>query len=121
MREKKKKSIIIMLSIIAILLILGTSYALWQLTFIQSGTNTVTTGCFKLEFQDENPINLQEALPITDEEGKTLTPYQVTVTNICDTLVKYQVNLDILDTTNLDNHSYIKSQFEENDPVMLSD
>ena len=101
---KKRKGIIVVIMIVLAVVLVGTSYALWQITLTQESTNVVTTGCFNIEFQDNNPITLENAVPITDEEGMLLTPYSFTLTNTCDTLVKYQINLDILNTTTLENH-----------------
>ena len=116
-----KKRTAIMLLILLCIMLLGTSYALWQLTLKQETTNRITTGCFNVEFSDKNPITLDNAYPISDEEGKKLTPYTFTITNTCDTLVKYQINLDILNTTTLVNHSYIKTIFNDNSPNILSE
>ena len=107
--------------ILSLALIFGVSYALWQITLKQETTNRITTGCFNVEFSDQNPITLENAYPISDEEGRKLTPYTFTITNTCDTLVKYQVNLDILNTTTLNNHSYVQTTFNENSPRTLSE
>lgn len=43
--SKKKKVIIPLFFVLAVVVVAGTSFALWQLTFIQSGTNVITKGC----------------------------------------------------------------------------
>ncbi|MCI8568318.1 MAG: hypothetical protein HFG48_03255 [Bacilli bacterium] len=73
------------LLLIILFLILGTSFALWQLTLIQTSTNVVTTACFKLNFNEKDDINLENAYPISDEEAKKLTPYIFTIENVCST------------------------------------
>ena len=49
---------------------------MWQITLTQTDKNVVTTGCFKVEFTDTNPINIDESYPIIDEEGMKLVPYE---------------------------------------------
>ncbi len=105
--------------IVLAVFLVGTSYALWQITLTQESTNVVTAGCFNIEFQDNNPITLENAVPITDDEGSKLTPYSFTLTNTCDTLVKYQINLEVLDSTTL-NNEYVKTKFEDKNPTQLT-
>lgn len=45
-------------------------------TAMQTGENTAISKCFKLELSNESDaINLTNTYPITDEEGRKLTPY----------------------------------------------
>ncbi len=97
MKEKnKRKALIIIGLLIACFLIIGVSYAVWSLTLTQTEKNVVTTGCFKIEFTDQNPITLDKAYPISDEEGKSLTPYEFTLTNTCDSEANYYINLETI-------------------------
>ena len=84
---KKRKVTIASIVLLGLFILLGTSYALWQITLKQETTNTITTGCLNLELNDKNPITLENTYPITDSDGKKLTPYEFTLTNTCDTLV----------------------------------
>ena len=118
--DKRKKKVLVVLVLIGLFMLIGTSFALWQITLRQTDENVITTGCFKIDFKDENPINLQEALPITDEDGKKLVPYEFTLTNTCNSYANYQVNLEVLDNTNLENLDYIKVQYEETTPNLLT-
>ncbi len=78
--------------------IIGVSYAYWILTYTQTGVNKVVASCFSLSLSNEkNNINLTNAYPILDEEGKKLTPYSFTITNTCDLFASYTVNLEMLD------------------------
>ena len=58
MKRYKKKIVIILLVFLAVFILLGTSFALWQVTLKQQTTNTITTGCLNLELNDKNPITL---------------------------------------------------------------
>ena len=113
----KKKTIIIL--IIAIILVIGGSFAYWRVSLVETSTNNIATSCFDLSLSDSNAINLQSAFPITDAEGKTLTPYEFTITNNCATYAYYEVNLEVLNNTNLDSN-FIKVELDDETPVLLS-
>ncbi len=66
--------------------------------FIQTERNLVSTSCFKLEFEEDDDITLQNAYPMSDDEGKNLAPYTFTIRNVCSTTAFYQVNLEELET-----------------------
>lgn len=111
MNQKKRYILIVIL--LGILTVTGISYAVWQLTKIQTGENIVTSGCFKIEMKGKNDISLQNAYPISDEEGEKLTPYEFTVTNKCNNYAAYQVNLEELITEPKRlSHDYIKIEIE---------
>ena len=94
----KKTVLIITVILIVLLGTIGISYAYWILTYTQTGVNKVATSCFSLSLSNEkNNINLANAYPILDEEGKKLTPYSFTITNTCDLFASYTVNLEMLD------------------------
>jgi len=108
---RKRGTIVIV--VLLLTLIIGISFAYWQVTLQQSNQNEVTSSCFEFELLEQNDINLEKAYPMTDEEGKKLTPYEFTIRNICDTATNYQINLEILNTTTFEDLSYMK--------VMLND
>ncbi len=120
---KKKKTLMGLLILGLVLVIVGTSYALWQLTLTQTGTNTITTGCFQLNLVDgSNGITLNEAIPITDDEGHNLDSYNFTITNTCNTEASYVINLETLSNgpKNL-KEKYLKTSLISNDEeVFLS-
>ena len=96
MKKENKKKILI-LSIIGVLLIgIAISFAYWQVILQQESTNIVTSDCFKLTFKDGEAINIPSAYPMSDEEGLKNTPYDFTITNICNSNASYQINLETL-------------------------
>ena len=118
---KNRKGIIVVIMIVLVVVLVGTSYALWQITLQQESTNIVTTGCFRIEFQDKNSINLEEVLPITDEDGKNLVPYTFTIENICTTIASYQVNLEEMNIVEKKlSDEYVKIALNDNDGYLLS-
>ena len=118
---KKKKVLIILISIVIILSIVGLSYALWYFNVKQTGINKIAGSCFNLSLTNEkNDINLTDAYPILNEEGKKLTPYSFTITNTCDLFASYTVNLEILENNTLP-IKYISSMINNESIIKLSE
>ena len=107
--ENQKRKVIVTssISILGLLLIVGISYAFWQITKYQEDQNVITSGCFDIKLEGGKAINLENAYPIEDTEGAKLTPYTFTITNICDLLASYTVNLEMLEGTTMAS-KYIK-------------
>mgnify|MGYP004665242855 FL=1 len=119
--NKKSKRILLLLGVlISVLLVVGVSYAVWRLYLSQTNTSKLLSTCFQMELTDQDDINLENSYPITDTEGKSLTPYQFTITNKCDGNAAYQVNLEIMNTSTLTNMDYIKVMLDESDPLIMS-
>ena len=99
--KKDKIKYFVILSLL-ILLIIGTTYALLKLIGKQEDVNLVETGCFDVTMTNqENAINLDNAFPLTDEQGRTLTPFTFTLKNNCDVTASYNVNLEVLSGSTL--------------------
>lgn len=99
---KKKKIILSFFVLILILSVIGISYAYWHVTLSQKKVNKITGSCLSLSLENEkNAINLTNAYPILNEEGKKLTPYSFSITNTCDLFASYTVNLEILEGSTL--------------------
>ena len=118
----KKKKIILFLGIgLLIVCGIGISYAYWVLTFSQNNPNKLVTSCLSLSLTNEkNDINLEKAYPISDEEGKKLTPYSFTITNTCDLFLSYTINLEILKETTMP-YKYIKAMVNSEAITNLKD
>ena len=103
-----KKIKILTISILCILTItIGLSYGYYLLNKVQENNNIAGSKCFNLEFTNEkNAISLDNTYPISDEEGRKLTPYSFTITNTCDMLAGYTVNMEMLEGTTL-NSKYL--------------
>ena len=120
----KKKNVYLIIGITVLIgAIAGISYAYWQLTLQQSGTNVVTTDCFNITFTDSNDINLQKAYPITDSEGSSLAPYTFTIENTCDSPASYQINLETMGqegSVKVLPEEYLKANLIEKDSSNIS-
>ena len=105
---KSKKIKVLIISILCILAItIGLSYGYYLLNKVQENNNIAGSKCFNLEFTNEkNAISLDNMYPISDEEGRKLTPYSFTITNTCDMLAGYTVNMEMLEGTTL-NSKYL--------------
>ena len=117
MKVNKK---IIYISILGLLLLIGTSYAIWQLNFTQESLNTLSVACFSITYSEQDNISLLNTYPMLDSEGSSLTPYQVTIKNNCNEYGAYQVNLEVLNTTTLDS-GMVKVMFDDGTPKLLTD
>ena len=111
----KKSIIFISISLVLIILLgIGVSYSMWNISVSQDTTNMAESKCFDLSISNqENSINLDNAYPISNDKGKSLTPYAFTVTNTCDITAEYSVNLEVLNSSTLSSN-FIDVMFEGN-------
>ncbi len=111
----KKNIIFLSVSLVLIILLgIGVSYSMWNITTSQDTNNTAYTECFDLSISNqENSINLENAYPISNDKGKELTPFSFTVTNTCDITVQYSVNLEVLKDSTLSS-KFIDVMFDGN-------
>ena len=117
----KKSVIFISISLgLIILLGIGVSYSMWNISVSQDTTNMAESKCFDLSISNqENSINLDNAYPISNDKGKSLTPYTFTVTNTCDITAEYSVNLEVLKDSTLPS-KFIDVMFEGNINLLSS-
>ena len=120
-QNNRKKMFLIagMLCIIGLVGI-GISYAYWKFTYTQTDKNIAISKCLKLEMSNEsNTINLDNMYPISDEEGRKLTPYSFKITNTCSMSAEFSLNLEMLEGTTL-NSKYLASLVNNGDIKLLS-
>ena len=104
-----------------ILLGIGLSYSMWNMRVSQDTDNVIsTTDCFDITLANQsNAIKLDNAYPITDTKGKTLTPFTFSIKNVCDMAVTYTVSLESLKGTTLAS-DYLKIMVNNNEPQLLN-
>ena len=104
-----------------ILLGIGLSYSMWNMRVSQDTDNVIsTTDCFDITLANQsNAIKLDNAYPITDTKGKTLTPFTFSIKNVCDMAVAYTVSLESLKGTTLAS-DYLKVMVNNNEPQLLN-
>lgn len=115
----------LILSFLILFVFIGITYAYIRFEAEQKDINTMASLCLKVSLEEQagSDIKLTEAFPITDIEGKKLSPYVFTITNKCDTGILYEVNLDILSDINDNNTlglSYIKCMLNDDEPGILN-
>ena len=74
MDNKKKKVLLVIVSVFIIALISIGTYAIWNSELL-TGNNSISSGQVKMSYTESNEIGMDNALPIKDEEGKVLTNY----------------------------------------------
>ena len=99
---RHKKLLLIVGCVLLLSLIVSFSYAYFIYSDIQEGKHIGETKCFKLNFVEENDIELRNAIPVEDIEGQTYTPYTFTITNVCDLASSYYVTLEDLVESDID-------------------
>ncbi len=118
---KNKKSFFVVMFLILTILMIGASFALWQITLQQETTNTISSSCFSITFLEENGtnINLENAYPITDMKGSSLTPYKFKIKNNCEAFASYSIALETLEQSTLD-INYLKVKLNEEKAKILT-
>ena len=118
---KKKYIIMAGFSVILTLLLgIGVSYSLWNISVSQDKVNTAMTSCFDITYSSESSaINLEKQYPISDEAGSKLTPYTFKITNNCDINAYYKINLETLNISNIDT-GFLKASLNNTNPQVIS-
>ncbi len=107
-KNQRKLSIYTSLLLIVVLLI-GVSYALFQIFARQSGQNNISTiDCLSITYEDvSDAISLVNEFPITDNEGYQKSPYTFKVTNNCSEYVGLEIGVETLTSSTI-SPQYIK-------------
>lgn len=92
------------LAIVGILILghvyIGYSYSMWVKSFETTQTNTVTSGCFTITFEEKTKsISLTNTYPVTDATALAkIKPYKIKITNTCDaTDAGYSITLNTVE------------------------
>ena len=111
--KSKKIIILIILILISILTLIGSSYALLTKTFT-SKKLSVEVGTLKVDFTEGNAINLDNTKPMSDSDGLNTTPYTFTITN-SGTIDSYYTISNEEDSNNTLDTTYLKYKLVSND------
>ena len=90
-KEKNKIILVIILILISLIALVGSSYALLTKSF-KSKKLSMEVGTLKVDFTEGNAINMANAAPMTDSDGLKSTPYTFTITNGGDINAYYTVS-----------------------------
>ena len=92
---KKKKIIILSIAIIGLLLVVtGVTYSILSFKVEGNEVNIVKAGILKIDINENEPITLLEAYPISTEHGLEGKAYTFSVSNTGDIDAVYRVYLD---------------------------
>ena len=111
--KNKKIIILVILILISILTLIGSSYALLTKTFT-SKKLSVEVGTLKVYFTEGNAINLDNTKPMSDSDRLNTTPYTFTITN-SGTIDSYYTISNEEDTNNTLDTTYLKYKLVSND------
>lgn len=116
--ENKKK--IILLVAVALILLMGTTYAWFNFTKSSEKTNVLHAGTLSLKLSEETEggIFLTNAYPMTDQEGLNTTVYTFSLVNDGTMDSNYTVYLDDLDLDSTKirmDDSIVKYNFQKNE------
>ncbi|MDD6245145.1 MAG: hypothetical protein PUB03_05750 [bacterium] len=96
-------ALVIVLIMIAIVTLIGSSYALFTKTLVGTKKVTVQTGTLNATFEEGNAIKLENTVPMSDTVGLQTTPYTFTIKNTGNIKDYYTVyNEEDTSTTTLD-------------------
>ncbi len=110
---RKKIIILIILILISILTLIGSSYALLTKKFT-SKKLSVEVGTLKVDFTEGNAITMDNVVPMTDANGMNTTPYTFTITN-SGTIDSYYTISNEEDSNNTLDTTYLKYKLVSND------
>ena len=114
----KKQYVIFVLSLM-VLIVSGFSYAIFY-SVEDIDNNIVKTNCFKIVYEDANDITLEKTYPLEDEEGKKLIPYTFTVSNVCNTVEAYSINIETLNKSTMSQNN-IRYEIDDNNTSKLGE
>ena len=111
--KDKKIIVLIVLILISIIALIGSSYALLTKSF-KSEKLSMQVGTLKVDFTEGNAITMDNAMPMTDENGMNTTPYTFTITN-SGTIDSYYTIYNEEDSNNTLDTTYLKYKLVSND------
>lgn len=90
--EKNKKQIVAIA--LALVLLLGGTYAWLTLTLHGTQKVRIEAGTLALELNEGDAINVADSLPMSDTDGLATTPYTFTLKNTGNVASEYTIYLD---------------------------
>ena len=125
-RESKKSMVFLggMIAL-AILILVGSSYAILQLTLSGKKKVEITAGTLAIDYKEGNAITLENAYPMSDKRGMETTPYEFTIENTGNIKAKYDIVLEDEKNKGSLSYKYIKYSIKKDDgewssPSLLS-
>ena len=111
--KDKKIIVLIVLILISIIALIGSSYALLTKSF-KSEKLSMQVGTLKVDFTEGNAINMNNTIPMSDTDGLATTPYTFTITN-SGTIDAYYTVSNEEDSSNTLDTTYLKMKITSDD------
>ena len=105
--------ILIILILISIITLIGSSYALLTKSF-KGDKLSMQVGTLKVDFTEGNAINMNNTIPMSDTDGLATTPYTFTITN-SGTIDAYYTVSNEEDSSNTLDTTYLKMKITSDD------
>lgn len=102
---KKSDKILVSCTILIMIvtLIVAFTFAFLGYDTKQEDPNIYKTSCYKISYSENvEGVTIENAYPISDEEGLSQDPYEVTITNNCQTAMTYNVLLNVQNSSTTD-------------------
>lgn len=121
----KKIKVVTIISgiILTIILVLGSSYALFYQEDKLPMKDNYATGILDIELVEEEGyntvINLNNSLPMSDEDGKKTTPFKLKLKNVGNLSYTFDIKLINTNTENVINSNYLKIMVDDDNPTTL--
>ena len=122
--EDKRKIIISILGLaILVVAIIGISFAAYKNIIVTKNANSISTGAVTVSFSEGNSaINLKNAIPITDEKGKTdennSFDFVVTTSTTSNQKIPYVISITTDEGNTLDNSGVKVYLLKDNEEVV---
>ncbi len=111
--RNKRIVILIILILISIITLIGSSYALLTKSF-KGDKLSMQVGTLKVDFTEGNAINMNNTIPMSDTDGLATTPYTFTITN-SGTIDAYYTVSNEEDSSNTLDTTYLKMKITSDD------
>ena len=105
-KSNKKQLILTIVGVLVLVIaVVGASFAVWNYVFNGQLTNTISTNDISLDLLESNTniITIENALPMSDNEGKQQTQtfdFAVTSKTVKDIDIEYNINIQKLEVDN---------------------
>ena len=121
MKIKGRQQVALFLFLLGMICLLsGTSYAFYEVLYEGRTENKLEAGSFAIAFENKsNTITLDNAYPMSDEEGNNLDPFRFSITNNGTLASKYQLSIEE-DSKNTLSRGYLKYSLKRNNEEITS-
>ncbi len=122
-----KKCIVLLIVILltGIVMVVGSSYALFAIQLKGEEVNRVTIGTFDIQFKEGMTLNLSNEKPLSEAQGLAQDPYSFTIKNAGTVDAKYRIYLEGKEEENQISKNYLRLAYQKKDAtpnvIRLSD